>query len=98
MTGKKATRATSNVFNMFEQKQIAEFKEAFGLFDNDKDGVIGVDDLREVYSQLGKVPKDAELKAMLDEAQGPVNFTMMLTLYADKLGGNLKKKKDENKY
>ena len=90
MTGKKkATRATSNVFNMFEQKQVQEFKEAFGLFDNDKDGVIGLDDLREVYSNLGKVPKDAELKAMMEEASGPINFTMMLSLYGDRLNGKI---------
>ena len=35
----------------------------------------------------GKAPKDAELKAMLDEAQGPVNFTMLLTLFGDRLNG-----------
>ena len=92
MTGKKATRATSNVFAMFEQKQIAEFKEAFGLFDNDKDGVINLADLKEVYSNLGKIPKDAELKAMLDEASGPLNFTMMLSLFGDRLGGKSKEK------
>ncbi len=42
---KKATRATSNVFAMFEQSQIQEFKEAFGLMDQDRDGTISVDDL-----------------------------------------------------
>ena len=85
MTGKRAARAPSNVFAMFEQKQIAEFKEAFGLFDNDKDGIINMDDLREVFSNLGKVPKDAELKAMVDEAQAPINFTVMLGLYGERL-------------
>ena len=38
-------------------------------------------------SFLGKAPKDAELKAMLEEAQGPVNFTMLLTLFGDRLNG-----------
>jgi Ca2+-binding EF-hand superfamily protein len=36
---------------------------------------------------LGKAPKDAELKSMLEEAQGPVNFTMLLTLFGDRLNG-----------
>jgi Ca2+-binding EF-hand superfamily protein len=84
---KKAARATSNVFAMFEQSQVQEFKEAFGLMDQDRDGVISVDDLKEVYNSLGKVAKDSELKAMIDEASGPLNFTMFLTLFGDKLNG-----------
>ena len=84
---KKATRATSNVFSMFDQKQVQEFKEAFNLMDQDRDGTIGMDDLKEVYSSLGKAPKDAELKAMLDEAKGAINFTMLLTLFGDRLNG-----------
>jgi Ca2+-binding EF-hand superfamily protein len=85
---KKAQRATSNVFAMFEQSQVQEFKEAFGLMDQDRDGTISVDDLKEVYNSLGKVPKEADLKAMIDEASGPINFTMLLTLFGDRLNGN----------
>ncbi|CAF3792514.1 unnamed protein product [Rotaria sordida] len=84
---KKAQRATSNVFSMFDQKQVQEFKEAFNLMDQDRDGTVSMDDLKEVYASLGKAPKDAELKAMLEEAQGPVNFTTLLTLYGDRLNG-----------
>jgi Ca2+-binding EF-hand superfamily protein len=84
---KKAQRATSNVFAMFEQTQVQEFKEAFGLMDQDRDGTISVDDLKEVYASLGRAPKDAELKAMIEEAPGPLNFTMMLTLFAERLNG-----------
>ncbi len=84
---KKATRATSNVFAMFEQSQIQEFKEAFGLMDQDRDGTISVDDLKEVYNSLGRNPKDADLKAMVAEASGPINFTMLLTLFGDRLNG-----------
>ena len=84
---KKAQRATSNVFSMFDQKQIQEYKEAFNLMDQDRDGTISIDDLKEVYSSLGKAPKDAELKAMLDEAKAPVSFTILLTLFGDRLNG-----------
>lgn len=84
---KRPVKQNSNVFNMFEKKQVQEFKEAFGLWDQDRDGVISVDDLREVYSNLGKVPKDNDLKEMLTEAAGPMNFTMMLSLFADNMGG-----------
>jgi len=55
--------------------------------DQDRDGTISLDDLKEVYSSLGKAPKDPELKGMLEEAQGPVNFTMLLTLFGDRLNG-----------
>ena len=84
---KKAQRATSNVFAMFEQSQVQEFKEAFGLMDQDRDGVISMDDLKEVYNSLGRVPKEPELKSMIEEASGPINFTMLLTLFGDRLGG-----------
>jgi len=84
---KKAQRATSNVFSMFDQKQVQEFKEAFNLMDQDRDGTVSLDDLKEVYASLGKAPKDSELKQMLEEAQGPVNFTMLLTLFGDRLNG-----------
>ena len=30
-----------------------------------------------------------DLKAMLDEASGPINFTMMLTLFGDRLNGTI---------
>lgn len=37
---KRAQRATSNVFAMFDPNQIQEFKEAFYMIDQDKDGFI----------------------------------------------------------
>jgi len=84
---KKAQRATSNVFSMFDQKQVQEFKEAFNLMDQDRDGTVSMDDLKEVYASLGKAPKDAELKGMLEEGHGPVNFTTLLTLFGERLNG-----------
>lgn len=76
---------------MFEQKQVQEFKEAFGLMDQDRDGSISLDDLKEVYSSLGKAPKDTDLKQMLEETGGPVNFTKLLTLFGDRLNGKVSK-------
>ena len=45
---KKAQRATSNVFAMFDQTQIHEFKEAFNVIDQDRDGIITAKDLTEM--------------------------------------------------
>ena len=39
-TKKRAQRATSNVFAMFNQDQIQEFKEAFNMIDHNRNGDI----------------------------------------------------------
>ncbi|XP_006143904.1 myosin light chain 5 [Tupaia chinensis] len=84
----RAQRASSNVFSNFEQTQIQEFKEAFTLMDQNRDGFIDKEDLKDTYASLGKVNvKDDELDAMLKEASGPINFTMFLNLFGEKLNG-----------
>ena len=35
----------------------------------------------------GKNPTDAYLEAMMNEAPGPINFTMFLTMFGEKLNG-----------
>ncbi|CAK6980587.1 myosin light chain 5-like [Scomber scombrus] len=73
---------------MFEQTQIQEFKEAFTLIDQNRDGFIDKEDLKDTYASLGKLNvKDKELEEMLKEATGPINFTMFLTLFGEKLHG-----------
>lgn len=52
-TKKRAQRATSNVFAMFDQAQIQEFKEAFNMIDQNRDGFIDVDDLKDMMASLG---------------------------------------------
>jgi Ca2+-binding EF-hand superfamily protein len=84
---RRAKKAPSSVFVLFSQKQIAEFKEAFALMDNDKDGIIGKSDLRSTFDALGKLASDKELDEMLGEAQGPLNFTQLLTLFAARMSG-----------
>uniref|UniRef100_A0A3P8U8S3 Myosin light chain 5 n=1 Tax=Amphiprion percula TaxID=161767 RepID=A0A3P8U8S3_AMPPE len=82
---KRAQRASSNVFSMFEQTQIQEFKEAFTLIDQNRDGFIDQEDLKDTYASLGKLNvKDGELEEMLKEASGPINFTMFLNLFGEK--------------
>lgn len=55
--------------------------------DNDKDGVINKSDLRSTFDALGKLASDKELEEMLSEAQGPLNFTQLLTLFAGRMAG-----------
>jgi Ca2+-binding EF-hand superfamily protein len=84
---KRAQRATSNVFALFNQAQIQEFKEAFTMIDQNRDGIIDLDDLTAIYQQIGREPNPKDLKAMLAECPGDLNFTHFLTLFGEKLHG-----------
>ncbi|RXM93191.1 Myosin regulatory light chain 2, ventricular/cardiac muscle isoform [Acipenser ruthenus] len=85
---KRAEGANSNVFSMFEQAQIQEFKEAFTIMDQNRDGFIDKSDLRDTFAALGRVNvKQEEIDEMLKEAPGPVNFTVFLTMFGEKLKG-----------
>ncbi|KAJ8268620.1 hypothetical protein COCON_G00137920 [Conger conger] len=55
-TKKRPQRATSNVFAMFDQSQIQEFKEAFNMIDQNRDGFIDKEDLHDMLASLGKNP------------------------------------------
>uniref|UniRef100_A0A4W6CK38 Myosin light chain 11 n=1 Tax=Lates calcarifer TaxID=8187 RepID=A0A4W6CK38_LATCA len=79
---------SSNVFSMFEQSQIQEYKEAFTIIDQNRDGIISKDDLRDVLASMGQLNvKNEELEAMIKEAPGPINFTVFLTMFGEKLKG-----------
>ena len=86
-TKKRAQRATSNVFAMFNQDQIQEFKEAFNMIDQNRDGFIDKEDLHDMLASLGKDPTDEYLEGMMNEAPGAINFTMFLTLFGERLQG-----------
>jgi len=76
-----------NVMAMFTQQQIQEFKEAFTMMDQDRDGIINEDDLANIYQQVGKDPDSKQLKAMLKEASGDLNFTGLLALFGENMSG-----------
>ncbi|KAG7471953.1 hypothetical protein MATL_G00103480 [Megalops atlanticus] len=86
-TKKRPQRATSNVFAMFDQSQIQEFKEAFNMIDQNRDGFIDKEDLHDMLASLGKNPSDDYLEGMMSEAPGPINFTMFLTMFGERLNG-----------
>uniref|UniRef100_H2YY12 EF-hand domain-containing protein n=1 Tax=Ciona savignyi TaxID=51511 RepID=H2YY12_CIOSA len=86
--GKKAQKSTSNAFSMFDQNKIQEFKEAFSIMDQNRDGFINKIDLKDTYAALGirDVSMD-KLDAMVLEAPSAINFTVFLNMMADKLHG-----------
>lgn len=84
---KRAQRSGSNVFAMFTQNQVHQFKEAFSFIDQDKDGIISKKDIRASFDALGRLCSDKELDEMTSEAPGPINFTMFLTVFGDRVQG-----------
>ncbi|KAF5445574.1 hypothetical protein F2P56_034618, partial [Juglans regia] len=79
-------------FEMAEQlteEQIAEFKEAFSLFDKDGDGCITTKELGTVMRSLGQNPTEAELQDMISEVDadqnGTIDFAEFLNLMARKM-------------
>ena len=75
------------MFAMFTQNQIHQFKEAFSFIDQDKDGIISKADIRASFDALGRLCSDRELEEMASEAPGPINFTMFLSVFGDRIQG-----------
>jgi len=84
---KKAKKSGSNVFDMFTQAQVAEFKDGFAIMDRDHDGVLSKEDIRGTYDEIGRLVTEGDLDAMLAEAPGPINFTTFLQMFANKSSG-----------
>jgi Ca2+-binding EF-hand superfamily protein len=76
-----------SIFDYFSQSAIQQFKEAFGIMDVNKDGVLTSDDLVAAFAAVGKSVSDGEAQSMLDETSPPVNFTKMVMLFAEKMAG-----------
>uniref|UniRef100_A0A8C2X1K4 Calmodulin 1b n=1 Tax=Cyclopterus lumpus TaxID=8103 RepID=A0A8C2X1K4_CYCLU len=57
------------------EEQIAEFKEAFSLFDKDGDGTITTKELGTVMRSLGQNPTEAELQDMINEVDADGQYT-----------------------
>lgn len=88
-SSKKAKKSGSNVFDVFSQKQVAEFKDGFQIMDRDRDGVINKGDLRAMFDEIGRIASEEELDEMLGESDGPINFTAFLTMFANKSSGEV---------
>eukprot|EP00485_Elphidium_margaritaceum_P023901 CAMPEP_0202712880 /NCGR_PEP_ID=MMETSP1385-20130828/47268_1 /ASSEMBLY_ACC=CAM_ASM_000861 /TAXON_ID=933848 /ORGANISM="Elphidium margaritaceum" /LENGTH=143 /DNA_ID=CAMNT_0049373059 /DNA_START=63 /DNA_END=491 /DNA_ORIENTATION=+ len=62
--------------------EVAQFKEAFALFDTNKDGTLEPDELKFVMSALGQECTDEEIKDIIDVADelgtGRIDFPSFL--------------------
>jgi len=86
---KKAKKggAGSNIFDLFTQKQVAEFKEGFQVMDKDKDGVIGKEDLKGSFHDMGRPGTDEDFDSMIADSPNPINFTTLLSMFASRSSG-----------
>merc|ERR1712188_340717 len=80
---------THNMADQLTEEQIAEFKEAFSLFDKDGDGTITTKELGTVMRSLGQNPTEAELHDMINEVDadgsGTIDFAEFLSLMSKKM-------------
>mmetsp|Transcript_12836 Transcript_12836/g.39506 ORF Transcript_12836/g.39506 Transcript_12836/m.39506 type:complete len:152 (+) Transcript_12836:179-634(+) len=71
------------------EEKIKEFREAFLLFDKDRDGTITVAELGKVMRSLDQSPSEQALKQMISEVDadgnGSIDFAEFLTLMARKM-------------
>jgi calmodulin len=80
---------TTEMVEQLTEEQIAEFKEAFSLFDKDGDGSITTKELGTVMRSLGQTPTEAGLQEMIKEVDangdGTIDFPEFLNLMAKKM-------------
>ncbi|XP_052105384.1 calmodulin-beta-like [Mytilus californianus] len=71
------------------EETIAEFKEAFGLFDKDNNGQITSSELGTVMRSLGQNPTNADITDMINEVDsdgsGTINFTEFTNMMGKKM-------------
>lgn len=78
-----------NIIDNLTEEQIAEFKEAFQIFDKDGDGSITTKELGTVMRSLGQNPSDEEIRQMIEEVDEDksetIDFKEFLGLMAKKM-------------
>ncbi|KAL0882916.1 hypothetical protein ABMA27_016422 [Loxostege sticticalis] len=90
LTSDLAIRQVSSEYGLTEE-QVAEFKEAFMLFDKDEDGTITMAELGVVMRSLGQRPSETELRDMVKEVDqdgnGTIEFNEFLQMMSKKMRG-----------
>ena len=77
-------------------EQIADFKEAFSLFDHDENGSISAKELGEVLKALGQNPSKNELSDMINEVDVDGNGTVEFAEFVILMTNKVKESNDPN--
>lgn len=80
-TGLRLTHTAVHI----NKEQLKQLKEAFDFIDQDHDGVISKEDLQTILISLGQKPTDKQVKDMLNEVTGSVDFARFLSMFASKM-------------
>ncbi|OEL35686.1 Calmodulin-related protein, partial [Dichanthelium oligosanthes] len=84
-----SSRSFVAMAEQLSEDQIAEFKEAFSLFDKDDNGCITTGELGTVMRSVGQNPTEAELQDMIAEVDadgnGTIDFPEFLGLMARRM-------------
>jgi calmodulin len=76
--------------NQLCAEQIAEFKEAFSVFDRNGDGAIDKEELGFILGALGQNVSDSELTQLIDEYDLDANGTIDLDEFLQMVIGHMK--------
>ncbi|KAK3603080.1 hypothetical protein CHS0354_015776 [Potamilus streckersoni] len=72
-----------------KEEQIAEFRDAFALFDKEKNGYITHREMGTVMRMLGQNPTETELQEWVhefdNEGKGTINFSQFLLMMVKKM-------------
>ncbi|PAA85820.1 hypothetical protein BOX15_Mlig005972g2 [Macrostomum lignano] len=81
--------ARDAITSQLTEEQVAEFKEAFALFDRDGSGSITVRELEVIMRSLGQNPSEQELAEMIQsvdiDGNGEIDFPEFMAMMAEKL-------------
>merc|ERR1712178_453357 len=80
---------------MISDEDMAQFKEAFELFDTDKSGFIGAMELQFCMRALGFEPTGDEIKEMLEKTDQDDNGQVEFNEFVDLVSGRMDRKDPE---
>ena len=83
---RRTTGPRLNTTSHINKEQLKQLQEAFNLIDQDRDGVISKDDLQTILISLGQKPTDMEVREMLNEVPGSVDFARFSSMFASRMG------------